>query len=71
MQSLPTALSTAELNELLAGFPAAASVNRGDGVITVTATHKATGKKMKLLSAISHNGKQWHVMTVPGLVQAS
>ena len=71
MQSLPTALTTAQLDALLSTFPPAATIFRGETIITVKATHKTTGLTVKLLSAASRNGKQWHVMAKPGLIQAA
>jgi hypothetical protein len=73
MQSLPTALSTQQLDailETLAALPSA-TVNRHPDIITVTATKKKTGETVKVLSAATSNGTQWHVMTVPGLVSAT
>jgi hypothetical protein len=73
MQSLPTPLSTAQLEGILASLAAmpSAKVNRHADIITVTATRKATGETVKVLSAATSNGKQWHVMAVPGLVSAT
>jgi hypothetical protein len=73
MQSLPTPVKTADLNALLdalAQMPSA-KVNRHPDVITVTATRKATGETVKVLSAATSNGQQWHVMAVPGLISAT
>lgn len=73
MQSLPTPLSTAQLEGILktlATLPSA-KVNRYFGAVTVTATKKKTGETVKVLSAATRNGKQWHVMAVPGLVSAT
>lgn len=73
MKSLPTPLSTAQLESILAtlaGLPSA-TVNRHPDIITVTATRKATGETVKVLSAATRNGSQWHVMAVPGLVSAT
>jgi superfamily I DNA/RNA helicase len=73
MQSLPTALTTAQLEGILselARLPSAA-VNRHPDIITVTATRKKTGDTVKVLSAATSNGQQWHVMTVPGLISAT
>jgi hypothetical protein len=47
-----------------------AKVNRHADIITVTATRKATGETVKVLSAATRDGKQWHVMTVPGIITA-
>jgi hypothetical protein len=73
MQSLPTPLSTAQLEGILASLTAlpSATVNRHPDIITVTATRKATGETVKVLSAATSNGTQWHVMTVPGLISAT
>lgn len=73
MQSLPTPVKTADLNALLdalAQMPSA-KVNRHPDIITVTATRKKTGDTVKVLSAATSNGQQWHVMTVPGLISAT
>ena len=73
MKSLPTPLSTAQLESILttlATLPSA-QVNRHADIVTVTATRKATGETVKVLSAATRNGSQWHVMTVPGLVSAT
>ena len=70
MQSLPTPVPTADLNTLidaLALMPSA-KVNRHADIITVTATRKATGETVKVLSAATTDGQQWHVMTVPGII---
>jgi hypothetical protein len=73
MQSLPTALTTAQLDGLLSQLEAlpSAKVYRHANIITVTATRKATGQPVKVLSAATSNGQQWHVMTVPGLITAT
>lgn len=73
MQSLPTALTTAQLNGLLSTLAAlpSATVNRHADVVTVTATRKATGQTVKVLSAATRNGSHWHVMAVPGLISTT
>ena len=73
MQSLPTALTTAQLDGILSSLSAlpSAQVTRHTDVVTVHATRKATGEQVKVLSAITRNGAQWHVMTVPGLISAT
>jgi len=70
MQSLPTALTTEQLDRMLSTIETlpTAQVKRGDDVVTVTATKKATGQTVKVLSAVS-NGTHWHVMAVPGLIR--
>jgi hypothetical protein len=73
MKSLPTPLTTAQLDNILSTLEAlpSAKVNRHPDIITVTATRKATGETVKVLSAATTNGQQWHVMTVPGLITAT
>jgi hypothetical protein len=70
MQSLPTALTTSQLEKLLSDFAElpTAEVTRLDGIITLHATKKKTGERVKVLSAASQDNEYWHVMTVPGLV---
>ena len=72
MQSLLTALTTAQVNGLVSQLEAlpSAKVNRHADIITVTATRKKTGEVVKVLSAATRDGKQWHVMTVPGIITA-
>lgn len=72
MQSLPTAVSTQDLDILLSALEQmpSAKVNRHADIITVTATRKATGETVKILSAATRDGQHWHVMTVPGLITA-
>ena len=72
MQSLPTPVPTKDLNALLDALALmpSAKVNRHPDIITVTATRKATGETVKVLSAATRDGKQWHVMTVPGIITA-
>ena len=73
MQSLPTALTTAQLDGILSTIEKlpSAKVNRHADIVTVTATRKATGETVKVLSAATSNGTHWHVMAVPGLVSAT
>ena len=73
MKSLPTPVKTADLNTLLDALALmpSAKVNRHADIITVTATRKTTGETVKVLSAATRDGQQWHVMTVPGLVTAT
>jgi hypothetical protein len=66
MKSLPTPLTTKQLDALLAGFPSAAVINRHATVVTVTAPNGT-----KVLSAVKPSGRAiWHVMAVEGLVTA-
>ena len=70
MKSLPTLMTTDSLNRLLDtidGLPSA-QIHRHADIITVTAQRKADRVIVKVLSAITTNGKQWHVMTQPGLI---
>ena len=70
LQSLPTPVPTADLDALLAALEQmpSATVTRHNDVVTVTATKKATGATVKVLSAVTRDGQLWHVMTVPGLI---
>ena len=77
MQSLPTAITSDQLEQMLSQLEPlpSAKINRtgadfGPWLTTVTATKKATGETVKVLSAASIDGQQWHVMTVPGLFTA-
>jgi len=72
MQSLPTAVSTADLNTLLAALEQmpSAKVNRHPDIVTVTATRRATGETVTVLSAATQDRKQWHVMAAAGLITA-
>lgn len=73
MQSLPTAITSAQLADILATLEAlpSAQVKRHPSIVTVTATRKATGQTVKVLSAATANGHQWHVMAAPGLITAT
>jgi len=73
MQSLPTALTTAQLEKLLSDFAElpTAEVTRLNGIITLHATKKKTGERVKVLSAASQDNQYWHVMAVPGLITAT
>ena len=71
MKSLATPLTTTQLNSILAGLEGlpTATINRHSDIITVTATKRTTGESVKVLSAASSDGKQWHVMAVDGLIR--
>lgn len=73
MQSLPTALTTEQLDAILGQLAAlpSAQVKRHPSIVTVTATRKATGETVKVLSAATADGQQWHVMARPGLISAT
>ena len=70
MHSLPTALTTRNLHKILAKIETlpTARITRHDDVITVHATRRATGERVKVLSAVTNDGAEWHVMTLPGLL---
>lgn len=72
MQSLPTALTTAQVLDLVAQLEAmpSATVNRHPDIVTITATSKKTGETVKVFSAATANGQQWHAMAAPGLIRA-
>ena len=68
MKSLPTSLTTTEVNDLIAGFPAdpRITVSRFDSIITVSIAVK--DKTIRLLSAATANGRDWHVMAKENLI---
>ena len=72
MQTLPTLVTTANLDEILATFTAnpisGVEVNRNDSSATVYVTRRKTGKREKILSAVTADGSQWHVMADEGLL---
>jgi ribosome-binding factor A len=72
MKSLPTLISTTNLDQILATFTAnpisGVEVNRGDSSATVYVTRRKTGKREKILSAVTADGSQWHVMADEGLL---
>ena len=68
MQSLPTALSTSMLDELLASLPRFAEVTRHADIVTVHATNKRTNNRDKVISAAKVAPDRWHVMARAGLI---
>jgi ribosome-binding factor A len=74
MKTLPTLVTTANLDEILATFTASpiagVEVNRGEATATVYVTRRATGKREKILSAVYlyDDDGQWHVMADEGLL---
>jgi len=70
MQSLPTALTTAQLEGILSALAAlpSATVNRHPDVITVTATRTKTAESEQGMSAAPRDRLNWHVLTAPGLL---
>lgn len=70
MKSLPTALSTDQVNTLvdaLSQLPTA-QVTRHPDIVTVTAIKRATGTTVPVFRAATTNGTQWHAMAVVGLI---
>jgi len=74
MKSLPTLITTANLDQILATFTAnpisGVEVNRNDNSATVYVTRRKTGKREKILSAVYlyDDDGQWHVMADEGLL---
>lgn len=71
MQSLPTTLTTRQLDELVSQFPSSCVIFKGEDIVVVKARNKKTGSVDRLLSAASPNGHHWHVMAKPGIVTTS
>lgn len=73
MRSLPTLLSTAQVDSLLSTIEtlSSARVIRHSDIVTVEATRKATGETVTVMRAASSDGAHWHVMAVPGLIRQS
>lgn len=71
MKSLPTALTTSQVNDLIAGFPTDSRlvVRRFDSIVTVSLALK--DRTIKLLSAATANGRDWHVMAKDGIVSTT
>lgn len=69
LKSLPTPVTTDNLNAMLAAIEKlpSADIKRSESTVTVHATKK-TGEVTKVLSAISADGKEWSVRAVPGLI---
>jgi hypothetical protein len=72
MQSLPTAVTTKNLEEIISTLETlpSAEVTRHPDLIVAYATVKKTGKRVKVLSAATMDGLNWHVMAVQGLINA-
>jgi hypothetical protein len=73
MQSLPTLLTAAQVDELanaLAAMPSA-QLDRHSKTITVTARRRSDGATVKVFSAITDDGQHWHAMAVPGLISTT
>ncbi len=71
MKSLPTALTTSQVNDLIAGFPTDSRliVRRFDDIVTVSLALK--DRTIKLLSAATADGHRWHVMAKDGIVSTT
>jgi hypothetical protein len=63
LQSLPTEITRRQLDAILGGFPANATIKRGKDIATVYAPNGT-----KVLSAIEVYRNVWHVMAMPGLI---
>lgn len=59
-------LTTMQLHELLLSLPSSANKRINEGIVTVYAP-----KGQKVISAASSDGRYWHVMAVPGLIEAA
>jgi len=70
MKSLPTAITTAQLNALVGTMEKlpSALVTRHADIVTVQATKKATGERVTVFRAATTDGAHWHAMAVPGLI---
>lgn len=71
MKSLPTALTTSQVNDLIAGFPTDSRlvIRRFDDIVTVSLALK--DRTVKLLSAATADGQRWHVMAKDGIVSTT
>lgn len=71
MKSLPTALTTSQVNDLIAGFPTDSRlvIRRFDDIVTVSLALK--DRTIKLLSAATADGQRWHVMAKDGIVSTT
>jgi trehalose-6-phosphatase len=69
MQTLPTLVSTANLNAILATIAnlPGAEINRSDSAVTVHATRK-TQERVKVLSAVLIIDNEWHVIAEAGML---
>ena len=73
MKSLPTLLTTEQLNNIVAHIESlpSAHVKRMDSILTITATKRKTGETVKVLSAATQGDDLWHVMAVEGLISTT
>jgi len=73
MQTVPKLITTANLDAILATIATlpSAEINRTDSAVTVYATRRKTQERVKVLSAVSINSAEWHVMTEAGLLAPS
>ncbi len=70
MKSLPTLLTTAQLDALLSTIEKlpSATINRDAREVSVNAKRKTNGETVRVLDAVTFDGVQWHVTAVPGLI---
>lgn len=74
MSQLPTALTTAQLEAILAQLepmPTAKIHRLAPDTITVTATRRADGQTVTVLSAITADRQRWSVRAAAGLIQTT
>jgi hypothetical protein len=73
MQSLPTALTTKQLDAILATLEKlpSATINRTEYSVAVNARQKNNGTIVRVLDAITLNGENWDVYAVEGLISIS
>lgn len=74
MTQLPTALTTAQLEEILAQLeplPTAKIHRLAPDTITVTATRRADDQTVTVLSAITAHRTLWSVRAAAGLIQTT
>ena len=73
MNSLPNPLTTCQLDGILATLATlpSADITRHNLTVTVHATRKKDGQRVKVLSAITNDGKLWAVMAVSGLISTN
>lgn len=68
LESLPTALTTQQLSELLDSVPTWTDIVRHADIVTVYATNKRTQNRDKVISAAMVAPDRWHVMARAGLI---
>tara|TARA_R110000803_G_scaffold61535_4_gene121402 strand:+ start:1237 stop:1464 length:228 start_codon:yes stop_codon:yes gene_type:complete len=72
MKTLPTLVTTANLDEILASFTTnpipGVEVQRRDDYAAVHVTRRKTGKREEILQAIKLDHNEWHVNAVEGML---